>query len=418
MARSSNRETGKSSGRSIGPNSAILRLGRWQLGLRHLLCLVLICAMLAWLVVLLQSPVPVVGLIVLLTIIGGEILLIFRTQSGDQEAFLSMLSNATARELPLAPALEAIASQFRGRFPANIRAIADDLNHGASLVDVLSHYPGVLPLDTEVLVRVGTQTGQLAKVIAETNSDRHQFNAARSRVIGRIIYLLSILVNVQVVSAFLFYFILPKFRAILSDFGVPFPELTQTVISIEEFLGHNFLFVLLLFAAELCLIAVLVLSPTTNGSYLVERVLFGPVTSRRHASLVLQSLSWLVEGGHSLTTAIGQLATWYPSRSMRQRLGYVLVDLNHGTDWVDSFVHHGLLKSGDAVFMRSATRVGNLSWVLRETARRYERRFLLRFEAFSHGFSIFVLISTGILIGLTCLAYFLPLVRIMELLTS
>ena|GEM_PF-1616302 len=417
MARSSNRKTGKTSGRSTGPNSAILRLGRWQLGLRHLLCLVLICAILAWSVVLLQSAVPVLGLIILMIIIGGEIFLVLRTQAGDQEAFLSILSTATARELPLAPALEAIASQFGGRFPANIRAIANDLNSGASLVDVLSHYPGVLPLDTEVLVRVGAQTGQLAKVISETNSDRHQFNAARSRVVGRIIYLLSIAANVQVVTAFLFYFILPKFRAILNDFGVPFSELTQTVINIEEFLGHNFLFVLLVFAAELCLIALLILSPTRNGSYLVERILFGPVTSRRHASLVLRSLSWLVEGEYSLSTGIGQLATWYPSRAMRERLGRVLVDLNHGSDWVDSFVHHGLLKSGDAAFMRSAARVGNLSWVLRETARRYDRRFLLRFEAFSHGFSIFVLISIGILIGFTCFAYFLPLVRIMEMLT-
>jgi len=417
VARSSNRKTGKTSGRSTGPNSAILRLGRWQLGLRHLLCLVLICAILAWSVVLLQSAVPVLGLIILMIIIGGEIFLVLRTQAGDQEAFLSILSTATARELPLAPALEAIASQFGGRFPANIRAIANDLNSGASLVDVLSHYPGVLPLDTEVLVRVGAQTGQLAKVISETNSDRHQFNAARSRVVGRIIYLLSIAANVQVVTAFLFYFILPKFRAILNDFGVPFSELTQTVINIEEFLGHNFLFVLLVFAAELCLIALLILSPTRNGSYLVERILFGPVTSRRHASLVLRSLSWLVEGEYSLSTGIGQLATWYPSRAMRERLGRVLVDLNHGSDWVDSFVHHGLLKSGDAAFMRSAARVGNLSWVLRETARRYDRRFLLRFEAFSHGFSIFVLISIGILIGFTCFAYFLPLVRIMEMLT-
>jgi protein transport protein HofC len=99
---------------------------------------------------------------------------------------------------------------------------------------------------------------------------------------------------------------------------------------------------------------------------------------------------------------------------MRERLIKVLLDVQHGTDWLESLAHHGLLGRTDAAVLRSARRVGNLPWALRETAESGERRLAYRLEAFLQLLMPIVLVAFGGLVGLIVVAYLSPLITILE----
>ncbi len=111
----------------------------------------------------------------------------------------------------------------------------------------------------------------------------------------------------QTITAFILYFIIPKFEAIFKDFGVSLPaghdlghrrhSFPHQVRLLSRFWSCSSRSALLVF---------LPLSFLAWGNYTIP--LFDRLLGRRHTALVLRSLALIVEGGKPIALGLSTLA--------------------------------------------------------------------------------------------------------------
>jgi protein transport protein HofC len=135
---------------------------------------------------------------------------------------------------------------------------------------------------------------------------------------------------------------------------------------------------------------------------------------RRHSALIFRCVARLVEGKRPLAQGFASLARTYPTVWIRKRLAEVAREVNGGDDWCESLARHGLIRPAEAALLESARRVGNLPWALREAAESSERRLAYRFQFWLLWISPLLVLTLGAIVFMVAVAYFVPLVMLIQ----
>ncbi len=358
--------------------------------------------------------VPVVLAILLLPVlIGTMVHLTRRLRTEQQETMLWVLALAADRGRPLGPAVAALAEQSSGRNRLRLRRVAECLDEGLTLPEALDFVRKSAPASARMLVRVGHDTVRSRKHSAtrRPGGRRNRPGGSRSARIG---YLCFVLIVMQGIISFVLYFIMPKFEAIFNDFGVPMPRVTTAAIEASHWLTGGI--TLPVFTVFEWLI--LLYLPFAFAGYGEMKIpLLDRLFLRRHSILILRCLAMVVEAGRPIGAGLGTMAVSYPAKWIRERLAGVYLLDEQGHDWIDALWRYGLIRRTDHALLDSARRVGNLPWALRELADGGARRFAYRLQAIGQIALTFLLLALGAFVAFVAVAYFLPLVQLIERLT-
>lgn len=385
---------------------------RWRFGLRHMLYLVFYCALAFWIIAALKAPGVAALLAILMAAATGIAFVLAWRRSNQQQMLLGIVAVALNSELPLSTTLEAFASQFAFGYPMKVHLLSQLLNGGMPLPEALDRVPGLLPADAGLLARVGHTAGALPGAVREAASIRSTVKSEWTGIILRIDYFLFASVAIQSIGAYLLLYQMPRMRAILNDFAIKLPPLTAAMFRMSDFVERHEAAVYVLLPAEVVL-AFCVLS-TLYGWSRLNVPLVDRLFARRHSALVLRSIAWFVDGGVPLPRAIALLTSWYPTEWVRVRLSRVVLDVRHGTDWIESLAHHGIVGRADAAVLDSARRAGNLPWALRESAAGSERRLAYRLHAAASVLLPIIVLALGATVALIGAAYLHPLSLLIE----
>ena len=290
---------------------------RWRVS--HLMILTAVSAVVLWLGMklgleasLLLMPLALIVMALTSAFVAS------RLRASRQEALVSMLAIAAERGMPLAPALEAFADQFRGRAQRRILGVVDELHAGKPLHLALVRPYRIVSRDASLMARVGDECGRLGPAMRLVGASRAQQTGVWSAVTGRLAYLLTVVSVAEGISAYLLYNYVPSFQAIFADFGVALPEVTQVMISGSMVLDRYRWVVGPLFLLQLILIIFL---PFSFGGWLNYRVpVFDRLFGRRHTALTMRALSVVIEAGQPIGLGLKILAEQYPANWFRRRL--------------------------------------------------------------------------------------------------
>ena len=381
----------------------------WRFQMRHMVYFVFYSAIVCWLAILVATPVVVAILILLSGGLVGMAIFIAKRRSKYQDYLIQMLAIAADRDMSIASAFRAFADNTNRSMARSLLAAADELDLGTPIPRVLDKYPKILSSELGLMARMGWWSGKLGASLREAAEARQAFRPIWSSILGRMEYLTFILMATELVTCFLMYYIMPKFEAIFMDFGLTLPPVTIWVIRGSYFVvTHAYVAVIILIGQAFLLLYLRGIALGTNE---LEIPLIDRLFVRRHTALILRGLASGFDSGQSLPASLGALHDWYQTAWVRKRLGRVQLDVKHGLDWIASLASHGLLRSVDAVLLESAQRVGNLPWALRTIAAMGERRLTYRVHLFLQTVYFIVVLLVGALVGLICVAYFLPLVN-------
>ncbi len=387
---------------------------RAGLRLQHIMFLIVLCAVVLWIGV--TAGPWLLGSALFLMVAGavGLGVVLVRWSSTQRESLLWALAIASERSMPLSEAALAFSDQFTGVFRAGVEIMAEMLRRGAPLPEAMG---SLFPRDVDLLVRIGDATGTLPQALHRAATSRSTHQTAWASVALRFAYLGWVLIVIQLLSAFIMYFIVPKFEAIFKDFGISLPEVTIQVIRASHFLIMYFYLVLpplVLFELFLFLGAPLALF----GVFRFNVPFLDSLFRRRHTTLILRALALTAEGGKPITTGLAVLASDYPSSWVRGRLVRVKRDVEQGSDWAESLSDHGLIQPLDEAVLKSAQRVGNLAWALEEMAASNDRRLGYRLQLILQLLFPVTIIGIGALVFVFAVAYFSPLVKLIERLSG
>lgn len=381
-------------------------------GLRHLMFAVVVVALLLAALVRFGRVLLAVALIVApVILVVGVVVVLIKRREAEREALLRFLAIAAERRMPLAPGIEACAELCGGGYRRRALGLARLVESGVPLPVALDAIPGLLPGPATVLACVGWAEGALAPALRAAEDAVAARKAYRSALVPRLAYLIGVLLAMQMILGFVFYFIIPRFKAIFTDFGIGLPQ--ATVVAIQA--GHILLGTGLLPLLVLVELVVLAYVPLASFGYVTwEPPLIPWLLRRRDTATILRALAVGVEAGRPLEAVLSSLARVYPRRGMSRRLARASGRVRVGEPWLAALAAEGLAPAADLGVLEAAGRAGNLSWALRTLADAHDRRQGYRLAALTQVVFPAAVVMLGLLVGLFVVSLFLPLIQLID----
>ena len=130
------------------------------------------------------------------------------------------------------------------------RRLAHLLKSGVSLPDAVDRVPGILPQKVLPMIRVGYESGALAKSLRQAVSTRDLFTVIGNSLFTKLVYIGMVIIFGTGVLTFMLIKIVPNYEKIFRDFRAELPGITTTLMGVSSFVtefGFIFLLLFLLF---------------------------------------------------------------------------------------------------------------------------------------------------------------------------
>ena len=334
-----------------------------------------------------------------------------RYRTTQKRTLLSIMAIAAEKGIPLQHAVTAFAREKKGHAGVLAARLAELLEQGVSLDDAVKGVRGALPAGTETAARIGQETGKLGEALGQLATSRTETDAIWRTIGGRLLYIFGLLVCVFAASLFLLLFIMPPLLAVYADYQTPLPVLTSYLyglVATPAVWTISFFFILLIGAIVLY-VGLLYVGFVRWTPPLLQRLVI-----RLEAADSLRMLALVADAGKPLLGGVRVLADTHLSRPIRRRFKRVEREVSAGADWCDSMRRFGLLSEADLILLKSARRVGNLSWAMRESAASSERRIMYRVQAMAQLFFPILLLAVGSFVCILVVGFFMPMVDLTQ----
>ncbi|WP_254507004.1 type II secretion system F family protein [Anatilimnocola floriformis] len=363
-------------------------------------------------------------------------MLVDRYRLGEHQALINSLAFAADKGIPLPESALAFAAENVGDTGARAYRLATQLEAGVTLSAAARG--ARLRLNTAQRLAVNLSDVLVARGLAL----RTQLNwvsdsdAAFRVIVNRLLYFCGLVLTMLLVSAYSMFGFVLVFRRMFDEFGLRLPAPTLLLFEMADWIkGGGFLLLLPLLLAMLGVSALATIFYT--GCYDFP-VVFGSQARRRYAnvadvarvmdlfkglryffwrydaSLVLRSLSLLLEQRVPLPQALTLLANVYPRGSVRRRLSQVALDVEQGGNWLPAMQRQWLLGPAEVAVLQAAARADNLPWALDEMGDSLMRRMTYRLTLLHQILHPILLLIFGTFVAFVVVSLMLPLIALIQ----
>jgi len=215
--------------------------------------------------------------------------------------FTRQLSTMFSAGLTIEKAISDLEKEERNRrFSRVLRKLSDDIKKGYSLSEAMEQHPGVFNPLYVALVKAGEVSGTLHTVLDELSDYLEKIEDTRRKVLSAMAYPIFIMVFLSAVVWGMFYWIIPQFAEVYSNFNADLPAPTIAAINISNFVTSNILgtvFLIIVFFFALFLIYL-----TDRGRFVIDTVklkipVIGQVINNSIMSKFARTFSILMAAG-------------------------------------------------------------------------------------------------------------------------
>lgn len=152
------------------------------------------------------------------------------------ENVAGLLAESVSGGLPLEPALRAAAEDATSSERRVLNRIADDIARGTPPGDAFMRVGDALPSHLLALILAGLETGNLATLLGRYLTLSRQRSETRRLVWLGLAYPVVLLGGVSVILVACLLLVVPQFEALIADFGMKVPIVTEMVFGMSRFL--------------------------------------------------------------------------------------------------------------------------------------------------------------------------------------
>ncbi|MES2792156.1 MAG: type II secretion system F family protein [Planctomycetota bacterium] len=330
-----------------------------------------------------------------------------------QSSLIWTLAIAVRQGLPIGKEVEVLADGMWGRHRMRLQLLSENLDAGLSLSAALERQPGLIPSSAIMLIRMGEETNTLQPAL---DNAAMSYGRSYDREVDLIsaqqtltLLLIPLAVMPQIVG-FLCYYIMPKFKKIFMDFGMELPSVTTGFIRVSDVVVS----VGPLFLVFGCFGAIVVVITMSVRGWDNDLPLLGYLMPGTNGPSILRGLALLIRQQRPLAPGIQAMSTSHPRRSARRKLEVIYGQLLGGGDLAYSLADQRLIRHGDAALLKTAERVQNMPWVLEQLADSMEHKFWHRVRLWLEiGYPIGIILVGGLVL-FVILAFYMPLVSLLN----
>lgn len=329
----------------------------------------------------------------------------------------ALIQAAIETKTPLSTLVRAYACDcYSPWFRRRLERFAAILEQGYPLNQAVEWDRGLFRYDT-----VGTiclSGGDPAAIGATENPVREEGDDSSIRGMSavRLVYFFAILTFFLPVVSFLMYAIVPKFEAIFIDFDTELPAMTVCVIRLSNvFINYFYLF----FQAFLLLGALLIVLFIMRTNLVVWRPPFFRWMFRdTDSSRMLRMLSAGLKYNVSIPKILHVYRLIVPNSYLRRQAARMEQGIEQGRDWIETLKKRRMVDGPEASLLETARRTGNTASVLEQLAASKELAQLRKDDLTSKLVFIPSLLGLGLVVGFFVIAMFLPLIKLITMLSG
>ncbi|MFK7777765.1 MAG: type II secretion system F family protein [Gimesia sp.] len=355
-------------------------------------------------------------LILIFVIISSILNVSLVNKRANESELLWLLAICVEKNIPLAPELDTYSYTLSGKYRDKIQQLSSLLHSGFSLSEALSTIPGLVPQSAIVAARIGEKSNSLSIALRDSavqTTKNLKTLSDRSNITSLILYL-TVVVSIQfLISGFIMYWIIPKFKKIFLDFDVELPPMTTALIEISNFIIYYFYLFLPLFSIPLVTLALLYIG-NHFGWYNLRIPFLTGWFPRLNTPICLRQIAQSISVQQTPQIALESVSEFHLWADVRKQAHSVNTRIKQGESAWDSLYESKVLTNAEAALCTAAERMGNLPYILRTLADTIELRRARKLRFLSELCKPILISLLGILVGFIVIALFMPLIKLLK----
>ncbi|MEQ1805945.1 MAG: type II secretion system F family protein [Burkholderiaceae bacterium] len=333
------------------------------------------------------------------------------------ELFIQELVSLLAAGLSLVESVDLLADKEAGRAAATVLgAVRADLHRGMNFSDALERQGATFPPLFVASVRAAERTGDIREAMARFLDYRQQIDRVRRKVVSASIYPLTLMAVGALVSAFMLFYVVPKFSRIYEEIGSQLPFLTRALVGWGQLLEDHALAVLLALLLLLGAAALLLTRPAVHA-WIGPRLWRVPAIGERLRTYELgrfyRTLAMLLKSGIALPSALDMAGTLL-SPLLRQALARAAREIREGQAISRAFETQRLTTQVSKRLLVVGEQTGRMPDMVERIALFHEDELARWVEWFTRLFEPALMVLVGALVGLIVVLLYLPIFELAE----
>lgn len=333
--------------------------------------------------------------------------------------FTTQLAVMIRAGINLRAALEGIADQTEHpTFKRVIMGLKADVESGKQFSEAIARHPKLFgPLYVN-MVRASEMSGSFAGMLDRIAGYINQEVETRKMVIGASIYPGVIGTLAVAVTIFLLTFVLPKFAAVFEGKEDALPWATKFLMSLSDFMVHNWYFVVAGIIGSV--VGIWVFARTEVGGFWFDRIKLGvPIVKSMFRALYisrsLQTMGQLINAGVPMLDTLVITGDISGNRLYHTMWKNVYSSVKQGKKIAAPLNKTTLLPRSVVQMISAGEESGKLGEVLDEISRYYAKLLKDRIKAVTSMIEPLMIVVMGAIVGFIAMAIILPIFKMSQI---
>jgi len=336
--------------------------------------------------------------------------------------FTRQLSTLQDAGLPIVQSMQILTDMQRpGVFKNALGKVTEEVQSGTMLSDAMSRYPRIWDRLYTNLVKAGEAAGALDVILRRLAEFMEKAQTLKKKVIGAMIYPIAVLSIATIILAFIMIMIVPKFEQIFKDLGIALPGLTEALISFSRFMGSYWWLLLMLIIGTV--IGLKMFGRTEKGAAILDRIalripVLGMIIRKSSVARFTRTLGTLVTSGVGFLDALDITKSATPNVVVRNAIQDVRDSVKEGETVNEPLRRSGVFDDMVVNMIKVGEETGELDKMLIKIANTYDEEVDSAVGAMMSLLEPMLIIFMGGAVGFIVIALFIPLIKIIENISS
>ncbi len=336
-----------------------------------------------------------------------------------KEQFYTELSVLLNAGINLKVALELIeSSQKKKPTKKIIEAIHKEIVLGKSLSEALKFHKQFTEYEF-YSIKIGEETGTLAKVTAQLGEFYIKKNEQRKQLISALTYPVIILSTAILVVVFMLNFVVPMFQDMFKQQQVELPEITKAIINLSEFLKGNGWFIVL------CCLTPFLLKLLLKDSHrykklrdttLIKVPFLGKFIKTIYLAQFTQAVALLTTSKVPLINSIQLVKKMIDFYPLKHALSQIESHVLKGNSLSSGLKAHKLFDSKMVALVKVAEETNQTEYIFEKLNTQYTNQVQQQSKMLSTLLEPFIILFVGTMVGVILVAMYMPMFKLSSVL--
>jgi type IV pilus assembly protein PilC len=317
--------------------------------------------------------------------------------------------------LPVLESLEGIADQMENATLADVLAEASsDIEAGSTLSQALAKHERIFSRLFVAMLKAGEEAGALPSVLGRLGDYLEARDALAQKIRSASAYPAFIAGFFVFAVAGIMLFLIPQFEKIFADFDMELPALTQALIVISRFIGHNLVVEIVLLVAGAYFFMKWRKTPAGKrrlDELILKAPIFGKLVLKAAVARFGRTLGTLMENGVSVVAALEIVGETSGNTIVKEAVDNVSLGVVNGATISEKLAESPVFPKMVVSMVAAGEGSGNLPEMLEKVSDFYTKEVDAAITGLTSMIEPILIVGLGSIVTVVVLAIYLPIFK-------